>query len=268
MPDDIRTRRIVYSVAGMDRINVQRDLAFRGADGQEQRVDVYAPANTAGRRAAIIFVHGGPLPVGETRKDDGVFRSYGELAAASGIVGITFNHRYHAPADILRAEADIRAAIDYARANADRLQIDRDRLAIWTYSGGGPLVTFVLREVPSYIRCLVAYYAVLDLQQPPGPLPPGVTQDMLRRYSPLAYLRENRDKIPPLFVARAGRDNQWLLGTLDRFVTEALAANVAIEVMNHPDGQHNFDVLNADARSREIIGRTIEFVRASLAPSQ
>jgi hypothetical protein len=88
---------------------------------------------------------------------------------------------------------------------------------------------------------------------------------MLQRYSPLAYLRENRDKIPPLFVARAGRDDEWLLGTLDRFVAGALAANVAIDVMNHPDGQHGFDVLNPETRSCQIIARTIEFVRTSLA---
>ena len=76
---------------------------------------------------------------------------------------------------------------------------------------------------------------------------------MLRRYSPLSYLGENRDRIPSLFVARAFRDNQWLNGTVDRFVAEALAANVAIEVMNHPDGQHGFDIFNPDVRSRGII---------------
>src|SRR5262245_27471555 len=38
VPDDIRTRRIVYTVAGMDRVSVQRDLAFRAADGQELKM--------------------------------------------------------------------------------------------------------------------------------------------------------------------------------------------------------------------------------------
>jgi acetyl esterase/lipase len=264
-PDDIRTRRIVYTVPGMERVKVQRGLAFRTVDGEDLHMDLYAPDEVPVRRPAVVFVHGGPIPRGSAPKDWGVFESYGELVAASGLIGITFNHRYHAPADMPTAEADVRAAIEHVRANAGRLYVDENRLAIWAYSGGGPLISFVLRESLPYVRCLVTYYAVLDLQQPPGPLPPGVTDDMLRRYSPVACLRDNKDRIPPVFVARAGRDNAWLNGTVDRFVTEALGANITIDVMNHPVGQHGFDILNGDARSRAIIARTIEFVRTSLA---
>jgi hypothetical protein len=120
MPDDIRTRRIVYSVAGMDRVNVQRDLAFRAVDGQELKMDVYAPSNTAGRRAAIIFVRGGPIPPGENMQGRWYIPVVRRTGGGFRIVGVTFNHRYYAPADISRAEADIRAAIDYVRSNADR----------------------------------------------------------------------------------------------------------------------------------------------------
>ena len=263
-PDDTRTRRIVYTVPGMDGVKVQRDLVFRTTEGEELKMDLYAPAGEPRRLPAVVFVHGGPIPRGSAPKDWGVFRSYGELAAASGFIGITFNHRYHGPADMSAAEADTRAAIAYVRANADRLHVDQDRLAVWVYSGGGPLVSWVLREALPYIRCIVTYYAVLDLQQPPGPLPPGVTDEMLRRYSPVAYLRDNKDRLPPLFVARAGRDTAWLNGSIDRFVAEALSANLSIEVMNHPHGQHAFDILDADSRSREIIARTIDVLRTSL----
>jgi hypothetical protein len=48
------------------------------------------------------------------------------------------------------------------------------------------------------------------------------------------------------------------------FVQSALAANLPIEVMNHPDGQHAFDMLDADDRSREIIARTVTFVQTHL----
>lgn len=268
-PDDMSTRRIVYTVPGMDRVNVQRNLAFRTGDpSAELKMDVYRPAGPPMPLPAIIFVHGGPVARGSGQKDRGVFRSYGELTAASGLIGITFNYRYYSPAEMASAEADIRAAVDYVRANADRLNVDPDRLAIWVFSGGGPVISFVLREVPAYVRCLVTYYTVLDLQEPPGPLPPGVTEDMLRPYSPVAYLRDNKNRIPPILVARAGRDNPWLNGTIDRFVTEALSANLSIELMNHPLGQHGFDILDPDGRSRAIIARTIEFVRTSLRPGR
>jgi hypothetical protein len=34
--------------------------------------------------------------------------------------------------------------------------------------------------------------------------------------------------------------------------------------MNHPRGEHGFDVLNDDARSREIIAHTILFLKECL----
>ena len=50
----------------------------------------------------------------------------------------------------------------------------------------------------------------------------------------------------------------------DRFVQEALARNAPIDVLNHPEGRHGFDILDDDDRSREVIARTLEFLRARL----
>ena len=36
--------------------------------------------------------------------------------------------------------------------------------------------------------------------------------------------------------------------------------------MTHPQGRHGFDILDDDARSRAIIRRTLEFLRAALEP--
>jgi hypothetical protein len=68
--------------------------------------------------------------------------------------------------------------------------------------------------------------------------------------------------VPPLFVARAGLDNPTLNSALDRFAQEAITRNVTIEFSNHASGEHGFDILNDDDRTREIIRRTIEFIRA------
>ena len=135
MPDDMFARRIVYSVHGMDGVETRRDLAF--ADREELRMDLYTPSGARKRRPGVVFVHGGPIARGSAPKDWGVFRSYGKLVAASGFIGITFNHRYHAPADVSTAEADVRAAVDFVRTNADQLDVDRDRLALWAYSTHG-----------------------------------------------------------------------------------------------------------------------------------
>jgi len=70
--------------------------------------------------------------------------------------------------------------------------------------------------------------------------------------------------VPPLFVARAGQDNPGLNATIDRFVQEAVARNAPLELMTHPTGRHGFDVLDDDDRSREIIARTLDFLKHHL----
>jgi len=108
------SKRIVYHVDGMRNVRVKRDVYKRDA-GAELAINVYAPASLSGgaRLPAVVFVHGGPIPADfQPPTQWGVFVSYGELAAASGLVGVTFNHRLFAMEDFDRAQADVTAAID------------------------------------------------------------------------------------------------------------------------------------------------------------
>ena len=76
--------------------------------------------------------------------------------------------------------------------------------------------------------------------------------------------REEAAKIAPLFLVKAGRDRAFLNEALDEFVRVAIERNVALTFMNHPAGEHGFDILNDDARTREIIRATLEFVHEHL----
>jgi hypothetical protein len=48
---------------------------------------------------------------------------------------------------------------------------------------------------------------------------------------------------------------------VDRFVQLALSKNLSVEVVNHATGHHGFDIEDDNERSREIIRRTIEFIK-------
>jgi hypothetical protein len=67
-----------------------------------------------------------------------------------------------------------------------------------------------------------------------------------------------------MLVARAGLDHPSLNATIDRFIAAALAHDAPLEAIDHPDGRHGFDILDDDPRSRQIAGRTIEFLRTHL----
>jgi hypothetical protein len=123
-----------------------------------------------------------------------------------------------------------------------------------------------LRERPAWLRALVSYYAVLDLQQPPPGPDSGLSAETRTAWSPVAALGEDAKGAPPILVARAGLDHPWLNGGADRFVAAALLRGATLDLLNHPQGRHGFDILDDDARTKAILTHTIAFLRATLEP--
>ncbi len=95
---DLLKKTIVYTVPGMEKITVHKNITYKTVDGKQLKMDIYMPPvkDKTQRYPVVVFVHGGPIMAGMTPpKEWGVFTSYGRLAAASGLVGVTFNHRYY-----------------------------------------------------------------------------------------------------------------------------------------------------------------------------
>jgi acetyl esterase/lipase len=270
---DLVMKPVVYKVPGMEKVTVKANLKYTAADNPNLLMDVYAPPGLAKdeRRPAVLFIHGSAGAVARA-KDWGIFISWGRLAAASGMVGVTFTHRLGYPKPLLEdAAADVEAAVAYVRANADSLGVDRDRVCLAAYSGGGPLLSAAMRERPPYVRCLVSFYAFLDVRQSEMHRP-HETAETLEHFSPVAQLAGGTDGLAPVFVARAGLDQIPALNdSIDRFVREAVSRNAAVTLFNHPRGVHSFDNQTDDARSREIVRAALDFMKTHLGlsgPSQ
>lgn len=263
-PREIAAMPVVYSLPGMERAVVKPDLKYSRAAEPHLLLDAYLPPGLGKgeRRPAVVFIHGS-VPPGARAKDMNVFRSWGRLAAASGMVGVTFTHRLGFPKPQLElAAGDVAAAVEYVRANADSLGVDADRLCLVAFSGGGPMLAPALRDRPAHVRCLVAFYAFLDIRQS-EPHRAHETAEALKSFSPISHLAG--DGLPPLFVARAGLDAVPTLNdSLDRFTAEAISQNAAVTVFNHPRGVHAFDILTDDERSREIIRAALAFMQTHL----
>jgi dienelactone hydrolase len=253
-------KRILYSVPGMERIKPRKDVVWKRVDGVELKLDLYTPPGKPRNRPlpVVVFIHGGPIPANlrTEPKDWSSYISYGQLAAASGFVGVTFNYRFYAMNRLSDAQRDVNDLVTYLRANNATLGIDPDRITLWAFSGGGPMLSSAMREAPPYIRCLIAYYALLD-----STISGADGEDAQKEFSPLYQLKKKGQAVPPIFVVRAGLDNHGINPALDRFAQEAITRNVTFEFSNHTAGHHSFDILNDDDRTREIIRRTIEFIR-------
>ncbi|HEX2225268.1 MAG TPA: alpha/beta hydrolase [Thermoanaerobaculia bacterium] len=277
MSDDILARRIVYQIPGMEKVEVRRGFDYlqgsreAGESGAGVGLDVYLPPDLPPglRVPGVVLIHGGPAPSdagsggGAIRppRTWGVFQSYGELIAASGMVAVTFDHRYIGWGGLDQAAADIDAAITYTREHAESYQLDPNRLGLWAFSGGGVLLTPYLRQRLPYVRALAAYYPILDLADFRD-VGPELTDELVARYSPAAALGDRG--VVPFFLGRAGQDSPKLTRGVDRFVQAALAANLPLALMNHPGGKHGFDVLDDDLFTRTILARTIDFLKACL----
>jgi acetyl esterase/lipase len=267
--DDIYRKRVVYEVPGMEAVEVRRDLVYGQAEDGELRMDVYLPPGlkTDERRPAVILVHGGPIPpeAWPWVKDWGIFRSYGEILAASGLVAVTFNHRFLSLPDIGVSAANIAAALAFVRERAADFRLDPDRIGLWAFSGGGPHLAPFLREPPAWLRVLIGYYTLLDLQPMRDHGTPPLTDELVQGYSPAGCFPDGAPyQGPPILLARAGQDAPWLNATIGRFLAAALTANAAVDFFSHPQGRHGFDILDNDDRSREILERTLVFLEAHL----
>ena len=126
------------------------------------------------------------------------------------------------------------------------------------------MLSLAMRGETPYVRCLIGFYAFMDVRQ--SDYRKTETAETLKAFSPIAYLEENASKIPPMFIARAGRDEVPTMDdSIDLFVKEALAKNIALTFANHPQGVHGFDNQNDDERSREIIRSAIAFMQVHLS---
>jgi acetyl esterase/lipase len=255
VPSQAEPGPIVLRVEGMDAVQVTPDLVYRTVDGVELQFDIYVPpgqAPSAGWPVAVLF-HGGPIGSEVRPKDWPLYQSYGRLLAASGVAAAIPNYRLMSPIAWQPATEDAVHLLKYLRTNSSDLKINADAMALWAFSGGGPQLGLASQGQLPYVRCLVSFYAFLDT------LPPAA------EYSPLRRLREQAGRLPPMFIARMGKDIPELNLGVDAFVQEARAAGHAVQVAEYADGVHAFDVEQDTDESRKVIAEAVAFVKDQLA---
>ncbi len=270
-PEDLKEMPVVYSLPEMEGAIVRPDIVYKSVDTGDLLMDVYYPEDYEGetRLPAVIFVHGEGAP--ETLKDAkdwGQYVSWGQLAAASGLIGITFNHRSSEMlAKLYDVAKDVDDLISYVRENSKSLGIDANALCIWTCSGGSPFgLRAALREDASYIRCIISYYGLADLKFFYNSFSniPQLSEEVLNEFSASNRLSKHTNALPPMLIVRAGLDAPELNASIDRLLTAAIAKNVSLDFMNHATGRHAFDVQDDNVRSQEIIRTTLDFMKTHL----
>ncbi|MFI6445015.1 alpha/beta hydrolase [Kitasatospora sp. NPDC050543] len=216
------------------------------------RADLYLP-DADEPRPAVVFVHGGPIPVDmqPTPRDTPLFVGYSRYAADLGVVGVTVDHGLHALTDYARAAEDIAEAVELVRADP---RVDGQRVALWFFSGGGLLTADWFAAPPPWLRCVAANYPIL------APLPGwGMVAP---RFRPVETVRAAGQL--PIVLTRAGLESAVIAATVEEFLTAAEDCEAQVEVVDVPLGHHGFEIIDHTDRSRTAVAHAMRSVLSRL----
>ena len=258
--------KLVYELEGMNEARVEAGQVFSEVEGRTLRFDAYYPQADGGeepreQRPAIVFVSGA-----EDVRAWEWFKGYGRLAAAQGFVGLVPDKRYSPKGKnpLITGHEDSERFLRYVAEHGEALGVDPNRLCLWTFSAGGRMAAVVLKRDAPTVRCLVAYYSILDASGLIDPKSPNRAR-LVARYSPIHALLDSQGAKPPTLVVRAGKDNEAINRSIDTFVQVGKEKKLPVRLFDYPEGSHGFDGVNNTDKSRAIIAATFRFVAEQLA---
>ncbi|MCK1818696.1 alpha/beta hydrolase [Streptomyces sp. XM83C] len=228
-------RRLVAAGAGKPPAHLRPfPLAVPEVPGDRRGdVDLYVPSGAGGPLPAVVFVHGGPVPAGArpTPREWPTLVGYARAAAARGVIGVTVDHRLHDVGAYPVAARDVADAVELVRSDP---RVDAGRIALWFFSGGGPLSAEWLESPPAWLRAVGFSYPLL-VPMPDWGLPKG-------RFRPVDAVCGAGDL--PLVLLRAGREAPALAAGVEEFRTAVKDAGARLEVVDVPNGRHAFESLD------------------------
>ena len=256
---------IYYPIPSDVAIQVRRDNAYRSTQMRTHLFDLYLPSDSSANQKypVVIFVSGDMQPsLGKNIKNWKLYTSYGTLLACSGFIAVTFNRTMSFDLKNIRASySDIKALYAYLVNNADEYKIDINKIAFWFLSGGGCYAGAILREIN--VKALVCYYTLLDPRRYMLLNKKAAAASDLDQYSIVEYMKGG-GRLPPTYVAKAGKDMLSIKISIDEFYAEAQKQGASVVLCEHEKGRHGFDAVNRDEITKKIIGETLDFLKNHL----
>lgn len=196
------------------------NVSYGTAPGQQ--MDIYLPANrNVSTTHSIILIHGGAWSSGSRKTFNHHVDSF--LNRLPGYAIFNVDYRLVTSVTLFPAqENDIKAAVDFISANAERYQINRDKLILLGVSAGGHLALLqAYKNNTPKVAAVIDFFGPSDLEimykKPWHPMIPFLLQNLLGG-SPETSMQAYRNASPVNFISTTSPPTLIFHGRKDRTV--------------------------------------------------
>lgn len=272
------------AVPAADAFRIEKNVAYLAPDRTE-KADLYLPASAAAgaRRPAVVIIHGG----GWTGGDKGAGReiNIGTNLALNGYVGLSINYVLASTNKAVSKATwpqnlhDCMTAVRWLRKNAERLQVDPERIGVIGGSAGGHLAAMLAvlgdkdgldpkgpyGEFSCRVRCAVDLYGPADLSDRPHLTMLGKTREeapeLYRAVSPVTYVDKND---PPILIMHGTADKTVDVEQSKRFAAKLKEAGARHELVIVEGAPHTFHLQPKQADLRpKVLGFFDQHLKAA-----
>lgn len=251
-------------------VEFEKNIEYSNPDDQHLQLNMARPKDGAGPFPAVICIHGGGFRAGTRESFNGLCLQLAER----GYVALTVSYRLAPKYQFPAAVYDVKAAVRWMRANAEKYQIDPDRIGTTGGSAGGHLAQFLgvtsgvskfegdggNAEYSSSVKCVVNFYGPSDFTKSydasvdakdvlPLFLGGNLEQERHRHIesSPLYWVTP--EAAPTLFVH--GTKDAYVAHEQAEWIVERMkAADVEATLMTIEDGDHGFRTSSPDVKEK------------------
>lgn len=248
-------------------LTIVEDIPYRKGTSKSWTLDLAMPKQRSEKaRPALVFVHGGGWSSGD--KQRGVFRAMPIEYAQKGYVCISVNYRLTGEAGFPACLEDVKCAVRWLRAHAEKYHVDPNHIGGYGNSAGAHLISLLAlvgkdtdlegngpwQDQSSLLNAVCVSAVPTDFTNWRGGVenkprlvdfleqPDSSLQEQAVKASPISYVHA---KAPPFLVFHGTRDRLVDVAQSDQFV-KALKAVGAKDVTYHryPGAGHGVFIEN------------------------